>query len=93
MSVIIKGMEMPVNCQNCFSCDDWSRFCRAAKEYIPMLGKPKFCPLEEVKEPSKQEMEIKIEKEKAELQRLEFDLLTGRKTLGEAIKVKPRRVR
>lgn len=45
MSVLIKGMEMPTSCQNCFASDDGSRFCKAAKEYIPMLGKPKFCPL------------------------------------------------
>ena len=43
--MLIKGMEMPANCQNCFASDDESRFCRAAKKYIPMLGKPKFCPL------------------------------------------------
>lgn len=36
---------MPANCQNCFASDDECRFCRAAKKYIPMLGKPKFCPL------------------------------------------------
>ena len=48
MSVLIKGMEIPANCQNCFASDDESRFCRAAKKYIPMLGKPKFCPLIEL---------------------------------------------
>ena len=45
MSVLITGMEMPTSCQNCFASDDGSRFCKAAKEHIPMLGKPKFCPL------------------------------------------------
>ena len=45
MSVLIVGMEMPESCQHCFASDDESRFCKAAKEYIPMLGKPKFCPL------------------------------------------------
>lgn len=44
-SVLVKGMEMPENCQNCFASDDECRFCRAAKKYIPMLGEPKFCPL------------------------------------------------
>ena len=45
MSVLIKGVEMPSSCQCCFASDDESRFCRAANKYIPMLGKPKFCPL------------------------------------------------
>jgi hypothetical protein len=25
--------------------DDDSRFCKAAKEYIPMLGRPSWCPI------------------------------------------------
>lgn len=45
MSILIRGMEMPTSCQHCFASDDESRFCRAANEYIPMLGKPNFCPL------------------------------------------------
>lgn len=45
MSVLIKGMDMPTNCTNCPCSNDDTRFCRAAKEYIPMLGKPEFCPL------------------------------------------------
>ena len=45
MSILIRGMKMPTSCQHCFASDDESRFCRAANEYIPMLGKPKFCPL------------------------------------------------
>lgn len=48
MSVLIKGMKMPSNCQNCFASDDECRFCRATKKYIPMVGKPKFCPLVEL---------------------------------------------
>lgn len=48
MSVLIKGMDMPINCQHCPFSDDESRFCKAAKKYIPMLGKPQFCPLVEV---------------------------------------------
>lgn len=48
MSVLIVGIEKPINCRLCFASDDESRFCRAAKEYIPMLGKPKFCPLIEL---------------------------------------------
>lgn len=48
MSILINGMEMPPNCQNCFASVDESIFCRAAKQYIPMLGKPKFCPLIEL---------------------------------------------
>lgn len=50
MSVYITGMEVPTSCQNCFASDDESRFCKAAKKYIPMLGKPKFCPLVPVPE-------------------------------------------
>lgn len=45
MSILIKGMEMPTNCPLCPCSDDESRYCRAANEYIPMLGHPKFCPL------------------------------------------------
>ena len=45
MSVLIKGMDMPTNCQHCPMSDDESRFCKATNEYIPMLGKPIFCPL------------------------------------------------
>lgn len=51
MSVYVKGMEMPTNCAQCACCDDDARFCHAAHKYIPMIGKPKFCPLVEVKEP------------------------------------------
>lgn len=50
MSVLVKGIDMPTNCQTCPFIDDECRFCKAVKEYIPMLGKPKFCPLEEVTE-------------------------------------------
>lgn len=45
MSVIVLGMEMPSGCQHCGFSDDESRYCKAAKEYIPMLSKPEFCPL------------------------------------------------
>lgn len=45
MNVLIKGMEMPENCTICPCSDDDARFCRAANEYIPMLVKPKWCPL------------------------------------------------
>ena len=48
MSILIKGMKMQINCQACFASDDECRFCKAAKEYIPMIGKPKFCPLIEL---------------------------------------------
>lgn len=46
--VLIKGMEMPTNCQHCLFSDYESRYCKAANEYIPMLGHPRFCPLVEV---------------------------------------------
>ena len=48
MSVMIKDMEMPTNCTRCPCSDDDAQFCKAADEYIPMPGKPKFCPLAEV---------------------------------------------
>ena len=48
MSLLVKGIDMPTNCQTCPFSDDECRFCKAAKEYIPMLGKPQFCPLDEV---------------------------------------------
>lgn len=48
MSVVVIGMEMPSGCQSCDFSDDEARFCKAAKEYIPMLGKPEFCPLVEL---------------------------------------------
>lgn len=50
MSVIVKNMEMPSWCQSCDFSDDETRFCKAAKEYIPMVGKPWFCPLVELPE-------------------------------------------
>lgn len=50
MSVLVKGIDMPTNCQTCPFSDDECRFCKAVKEYIPMLGKPKFCPLVAVSE-------------------------------------------
>lgn len=50
MSIAINGMEMPINCTHCPCSDDQTRFCNAAKKYIPMLGKPKFCPLATIEE-------------------------------------------
>jgi hypothetical protein len=51
MSVIVKGMKMPSNCAHCICASEDSRYCAAANEYIPMLGKPKWCPLVEVPTP------------------------------------------
>lgn len=48
MSILIKGMEKPIRCAECLCADDESRFCKAAKKYIPMLGKPNWCPLVEI---------------------------------------------
>lgn len=48
MSIVINGIGMPVDCTRCPCSDDETRFCRAANKYIPMLGKPKFCPLAEI---------------------------------------------
>lgn len=44
-SVLVKGMKMPSNCAHCICANDDTRYCAAAHEYIPMLGKPDFCPL------------------------------------------------
>ena len=51
MSVIVKGMKMPTNCAHCICASEDARYCAAANEYIPMLGKPKWCPLVEVPTP------------------------------------------
>ena len=64
MSVIVKGMEMPSGCQSCDFSDDETRFCKAAKEYIPMLGKPGFCHLVEL--PKKHGRLIEAERLRAE---------------------------
>ena len=45
MSEVIVRMEMPNGCASCPMGDDEARFCKAAKEYIPMLGKPSWCPI------------------------------------------------
>lgn len=48
MSKLIVEMEMPAGCANCPMGDDDSRFCKAAKKYIPMLGRPSWCPIKGV---------------------------------------------
>lgn len=48
MSIIIRGMKMPRNCTRCPCSDEEARFCWAKAEYIPMLGKPDWCPLVEL---------------------------------------------
>lgn len=48
MSKLIVEMEMPTGCANCPMGDDDSRFCKAAKEYIPMLSRPSWCPIKGV---------------------------------------------
>lgn len=58
MSILIKGVEMPVSCAGCPCANDESRFCHAAIKYIPMLGRPDFCPLAEVEERKKGEWVI-----------------------------------
>ena len=45
MSECVVRMEMPTGCANCPMGDDDSRFCKAAKEYIPMLSRPSWCPI------------------------------------------------
>ena len=50
MSILIKDMKMPINCTRCPCSDEEARFCWAKTEYIPMLGKPDWCPLVELPE-------------------------------------------
>lgn len=45
MSEVVVRMEMPTGCAVCPMGDDDSRFCKAAKEYIPMLSRPSWCPI------------------------------------------------
>lgn len=60
--MIVMDMEMPTSCAACPCADDAVRFCRAAKEYIPMLGRPHFCPLREVTESDKDKYVAWLEK-------------------------------
>ena len=48
MSILIPGMEMPTSCAKCPCSDDMGKFCHPANEYIPMLGRPEWCPLIEL---------------------------------------------
>ena len=48
MGIYIKHMEKPTNCVQCELCDDESRFCKAAKRYIPDFLSASFCPIESV---------------------------------------------
>lgn len=48
MGIYIPGIEMPTSCTKCPCSDDEVRYCWAANAWIPMLGKPEFCPLVEV---------------------------------------------
>ena len=49
MSVIVMGMEMPVNCADCFAISDSFGWCKVSKNEIfnPFSkdGHPSFCPL------------------------------------------------
>lgn len=47
MSILIPG-KMPTSCARCPCANDETPFCRAANKYIPMLGKPEWCPLIEL---------------------------------------------
>lgn len=47
MSILIPG-EMPTSCARCPCANDETPFCRAANKYIPMLGKPEWCPIIEL---------------------------------------------
>ena len=43
--IYIPNMEMPTSCAKCPCSNDETRYCHAANKYIPMFGKPQFCPL------------------------------------------------
>lgn len=49
MSVIVIGMEMPVNCADCFAISDSFGWCKVSENEIfnpfSMDGHPSFCPL------------------------------------------------
>ena len=45
MTEVIVRMKMPTGCANCPMADDEVRFCKTVKEYIPMLGRPSWCPI------------------------------------------------
>ena len=51
MSVLIKGMDMPLCCQQCPLCADEGRFCMAARRCIPIVGRIDWCPLVPVSTP------------------------------------------
>lgn len=48
MSILIRGMEMPLYCRECPCANDAVRICKATGKYIPMTGPVRFCPLTEV---------------------------------------------
>lgn len=54
MSVIVIGMEMPVNCANCFAISDSFGWCKVSENEIfnpfSMDGHPSFCPLRSLPE-------------------------------------------
>lgn len=91
MSVIIKGMEMPRRCVDCvfLNLEFFPSRCGFTLKERPAKKDDRLsdCPLEEVKEPSEQEKEIE------ELEKRLIELLTGKTTIEEAVKVKPRRAR
>ena len=84
MSVVVKGMKMPSNCAHCICASEDSRYCAAANEYIPMLGKPKWCPL--VALPDKHGRLIDADElaETAEFYETEMDIKNYAKTVIEA---------
>lgn len=61
MSVLIKGMNMPILCELCDLChlsldtQGWKMWCKVAKEYAGRIGyvhgRPNWCPLVEVPTP------------------------------------------
>lgn len=53
MSILITGMEMPVDCLNCKFCntDFVEPYCRLLMRKMQIGERPKYCPLIEVPEP------------------------------------------
>lgn len=89
MSVMIKGLEMPRRCVDCvfLNLEFFPPRCGFTLKDRAKDDRLSDCPLEEVKEPSEQEKELE------ELEKRLIELLTGKTTIEEAVKVKPRRVK
>ena len=48
MSVLIKGMKLPLFCMECPCANNAATICYATGRYIPKTGRVNFCPLVEL---------------------------------------------